>query len=47
MPKEDLRKYLTKFLKNEKVRKEFSLLFKLPPTTLDDPNLVGTLLNDR
>jgi hypothetical protein len=47
MPKEDLRKHLTKFLKNEKVRQEFSDFFKLPSTTLDDPILVETLLNDR
>jgi hypothetical protein len=30
MPKEDLKKHLTEFLKNEKVRKEFSTIFKLP-----------------
>ena len=47
MPKEDLKRYLTEFLKNEKVRNEFSRLFKLPPTTLDDFNLVATIINDR
>ena len=47
MPKEDLKKHLTEFLKNEKVRKEFSTVFKLPAWTLDDPLLVDTIINDR
>ena len=47
LPKEDLKKHLTEFLKNEKVRKEFSELFKLPASTLDDPLLVDTIINDR
>ena len=47
MPKEDLKKHLTEFLKNEKVRKEFSTIFKLPAWTLDDPLLVDTIINDR
>lgn len=45
MPKEDMKDFLVKFLKNEKVRQEFESMFNLPATTLDDPILVETVVN--
>lgn len=45
MPKEDMKEFLIKFLKNEKVRQEFESMFNLPATTLDDPILVETIVN--
>ncbi len=47
MPKDELKQYLADFLKNEKVRKEFSEFFKKPASVLDDPILVDTIISDR
>jgi len=47
MPKDELKQYLADFLKNEKVRKEFSDFFKKPASVLDDPILVDPIISDR
>ena len=47
MPKDLMEKHLTKFLQEEKVREEFSKMFNLPSSVLDDPYIVKTIVDDK
>lgn len=46
LPKDILKEHLSNFLKNEKVRNDFSKIFNLPSTVLDDPILIDVIVND-